>query len=173
MMPGPTVEGRQGCGRLPENGWPGSGPVPIARASMEPMVHSSQDRDPRGPRDPRDPREHREDGQGRNPATSSPDASRRSTPSPGRWQRHRRTIGLAGAAIAVALAVVWTVVIPERAETATGWQALAIRWGHPLCWVLLAGAAVLFAVDGPPRLRNVLALAAAVSYAAFLAATLL
>lgn len=82
-------------------------------------------------------------------------------------------MGFTGAVIAAALAVLWTFVVPAKAAAATGWQEIAIRWGHPLCWALLAAVGVMFAVDGPPQIRNALAQAAALAYVAFLAGTLL
>lgn len=89
------------------------------------------------------------------------------------WYRHRRLVGFTGAVIAAGMAVLWTFVVPAKAATVTGWQEIAIRWGHPLCWALLAAVGMVFAVDGPRRLRNALAQAAALAYAAFLAGTLL
>jgi len=74
------------------------------------------------------------------------------------------------ALVAAALAVVWWVVVPEEAVGATGWRAVALRWGHSLSWALLAVLAVLMAEGAPRRLRAAVGGAAAASYAAFLAA---
>lgn len=71
------------------------------------------------------------------------------------------------------LATVWLVVVPAKAAETAGVQELAIRWGHPACWVLLAGLGVLVAFDAPKRTRDAVGIAAAVCYAAFLAAMLL
>ena len=87
-------------------------------------------------------------------------------------RRHHRMLGIVGAVIAAALAVVWVFVVPEQAESATGVREAAIRWGHPVCWALLAVVGVLVAVDAPRRLRDGVAVLAAVSYAAFLLALL-
>jgi hypothetical protein len=88
-------------------------------------------------------------------------------------RRRRRALGLTGAAMAVAMAGLWLVVVPVEAETAVGLQEAAIRWGHPACWALLAVLGVLFAADAPKRARNGVGVAAAVCYAAFLAGMVL
>ena len=88
-------------------------------------------------------------------------------------RRRRRALGLIGAAMAVALAGLWLVVVPAKVETAVGLQEAAIRWGHPACWALLAVLGVLVAADAPKRARNGVGAAAAVCYAAFLAGMVL
>lgn len=90
------------------------------------------------------------------------------TPRGGGPRRNRRALGVVGALIAAALAVVWILVVPEQAATTTGVQSAVIRWGHPLCWALLAVVGILIAVDAPRRIRDAVALLAAGSYAAFL-----
>ncbi|MFC0483721.1 hypothetical protein [Pseudarthrobacter scleromae] len=90
------------------------------------------------------------------------------------WTRsHRKALGLAGAAAAAGMAVVWTVIVPDKAAQTSGVQELAIRWGHPVCWALLAVVGVLVALDAPKRTRDGIAITAAACYAAFLAGTLL
>ncbi|MEW1918619.1 hypothetical protein [Pseudarthrobacter oxydans] len=63
--------------------------------------------------------------------------------------------------------------MPDKAAQTSGVQELAIRWGHPACWALLAVVGVLVALDAPKRTRDGVAIAAAACYAAFLAGTLL
>ncbi|GGC14864.1 hypothetical protein [Cellulomonas carbonis] len=82
----------------------------------------------------------------------------------------RRRLGAAGAVVASGAAALWTVVVPERAETATGLREVAIRYGHPVCWGLLAVVGLLVALDAPKRVRDAVAYAAGASYAAFLLA---
>ena len=84
----------------------------------------------------------------------------------------RRTLGLVGAAVAAVLAVVWLVVVPEKADEASGLQAALIRYGHPACWALLAGAGVAYAA-GRPHTSRVLGYAALACYAAFVLAFVL
>ena len=86
--------------------------------------------------------------------------------------RRRRTLGLVGAAVATVLAVVWLVVVPEKADEASGLQAALIRYGHPACWALLAGAGVAYAA-GRPHTSRALGYAALACYAAFVLAFVL
>jgi hypothetical protein len=88
-------------------------------------------------------------------------------------RRHRRALALTGAAVALCLTVVWLVVVPGKAESTTGLQEAAIRWGHPASWALLALLGALVAADAPERARSAVGLAAAACYAAFLAGLLL
>ena len=89
-----------------------------------------------------------------------------------RLERHRVAVGLAAAALATGMAVLWFVVVPDGAATATGWRGVALRYGHGACWALLALTALLYAVRVPRRLPTVTAYAALAAYAAFLVATL-
>ncbi|RWR18050.1 hypothetical protein D8Y24_11785 [Agrococcus lahaulensis] len=106
------------------------------------------------------------------PTDASGDASGTARPSPARaWAaRHRRALGLTGAVVAAAMAVLWTLVVPEQAAAATGVQQLALRWGHAATWALLAVVGALVALDAAPRLRSALAWASLACYAAFLLA---
>lgn len=81
-------------------------------------------------------------------------------------RRHRRPLGVIGAVVAAGMSALWVVVVPE-AEAASGVQEAAIRWGHPLCWALLAIVGVLVALGAPRRIRDGVALLAGGSYAAF------
>ena len=87
--------------------------------------------------------------------------------------RNRMPLGLAAAAVALALAVLWCFVVPDKAATTEGLHSAAIRWAHPLCWALLAGAALSHAVAAPTKLRDGLLWSALASYAVFLGALFL
>ncbi len=84
--------------------------------------------------------------------------------------RHRRPVGIIGAVVALALAALWVVVVPGEAAEAQGLQQLALRWAHPLCWLLLAVAGVLHASRAPDRLRDAALWSALAAYGAFLLA---
>ena len=90
------------------------------------------------------------------------------TPSP-----RTRRLALAGAVLALIVAIVWTVVVPDKADTTSGLQSAAIRLAHPLTWVLLAGFCATFAMGAAKSVRDFLAWAALGSYAAFLLAVML
>ncbi len=103
---------------------------------------------------------------GRMSTESTPRASRIGTA----LARHRRPVGIIGAVVALALAVLWVVVVPGEAADAQGLQLLALRWAHPLCWLLLAVAGVLHASRAPDRLRDAALWAALAAYGAFVLA---
>lgn len=81
-------------------------------------------------------------------------------------------LGLVGALVAGALTVVWLVVVPEKADQTSGVQAAVIRYGHPACWALLAGAGLAYAA-GRPHTSRLLGYAALACYAAFVLAFVL
>lgn len=83
-------------------------------------------------------------------------------------RRHRRPLGIAGAVLAAALAVLWTQVVPDSAATSPPLQAAVIRWAHPMCWALLAAAALCWALGAPKRTTETLAWLALGAYGAFL-----
>ena len=85
----------------------------------------------------------------------------------------RRTLALAGSVVAAGLSALWVVVVPDKADATSGLQALAIRWGHPASWALLATLGVAVAADAPVRLRAVLGWSALACYAGFVVALLL
>ncbi|KRF33394.1 hypothetical protein [Yonghaparkia sp. Soil809] len=98
--------------------------------------------------------------------TSRPARTRRSV-----WlERHRRPVGLAAIAIALGLAALWLVVVPGKAESSTGVTSWLLRFGHSLCWVLLAATAALWAARAPRRALDLAAWAALAAYGGFLLA---
>ena len=79
----------------------------------------------------------------------------------------------AWAALALLVAVIYSLVWPQKAVTdVIGFRFFIIRWGHALVWVLLA---INFALRGiSPSLHgtaNVIALAGGIIYFLFLAMT--
>lgn len=88
-------------------------------------------------------------------------------------EKQRRLVGIAGAVAATALAGLWLVVVPERAAEASGLRELTIRYGHSLCWGLLALAAILHSVRAPRRYVEVVAWSGLTAYVAFLLGTFL
>lgn len=84
----------------------------------------------------------------------------------------RRVIGLIAAALALGMAVLWSIVVPAESG-APGLRGVVVRFGHPLAWALLSMVAALWAVDRGAKARSVLGLAALAAYIAFVAAIFL
>ncbi len=97
------------------------------------------------------------------------------TPSPARrfFARHRTPLAVGGLVVSLGLAALWLVVVPERAESTSGAQSWLIRYGHSICWVLLATTAALVLARAPKRAIDLTAWAALAAYVAFLGATVL
>ncbi|UTT63372.1 hypothetical protein [Microcella humidisoli] len=94
-------------------------------------------------------------------------------PRPRFVERHRTALAVGGLVVSLGLAVLWLFVVPERAASTTGVQSWLIRFGHSICWALLATTAALVLARATKRAIDVTAWAALAAYAAFLAATLL
>ncbi|GAA3856741.1 hypothetical protein [Tessaracoccus defluvii] len=102
------------------------------------------------------------------------DAAARPGRTSSRQRPQRRTaLALAGAALAAGGAVLWSFVVPDRADIAHGLRAAAIRYGHPAAWALLCLWCLLVAARAPVRARAAAAYAALAAYLAFLAGLLL
>ncbi len=82
--------------------------------------------------------------------------------------RHRLYVGSVMAVIAIAVAVVYMFVLPAEAEGVHPLVQSILRYGHSLCWVLLAVAAGLFATKAPLRAVMWCAYAALFAYGVFI-----
>lgn len=100
-------------------------------------------------------------------------ASPTSTTSPAWHHRHRRPLGLVGAAAGIGMTALWVMVVPDKAQATEGLQSLAIRYGHPLSWALLSALGLAVAAGAPARVRDGLAWSALAAYLAFVLALLL
>lgn len=89
----------------------------------------------------------------------------------GAAERHRTALGVSGAVVATALALLWLVVVPEH--DTDGLRGVVLRFGHSACWALVAVGALLHAVRAPARAVGACAWAALACYAAFLLALVL
>ena len=85
-------------------------------------------------------------------------------------ESHRPIVGVAGAALALGVATLYYFVVPEEAERATGVVRFALLYAHSLCWLLLATASTLWALNRPAKLTTILCYAALTTYGIFLAA---
>ncbi len=81
--------------------------------------------------------------------------------------RHR-LFGSIGAIGAGAIAILYLVLVPEKALYAGGLVKLFLLYGHSLCWILIAGASGLWALKGMNRWSIGLLYTALVVYIGFL-----
>lgn len=84
------------------------------------------------------------------------------------FKKHHRFIGLTGSMIALVVAVIYFKVIPEEASAAGGFQEIVLRYGHSICWLLLAGASSRWAIKKKDKWSVVLAYAALTTYIIFI-----
>lgn len=104
---------------------------------------------------------------------STTDPPSPTTDRPAWHRRHRRLLGLLGAAAAAGMSALWVAVVPDKAVATDGLQSLVIRLGHPTSWALLSALGLAVAADAPRPLRDALAWSALAAYLAFLLALLL
>lgn len=68
--------------------------------------------------------------------------------------QHHKQFGLAGALLALCVAAIYLVVVPAEAAEATGIQQAILKYGHSLCWVMLAAASFASGVKGGNKLSG-------------------
>lgn len=88
-------------------------------------------------------------------------------------EKHHRLFGTLGGIIAFVVAVIYLKVIPEEASTVDGLQKIILIYGHSLCWVLLCGASIGWAVVKKNKWSKILAYTALVVYIIFISTLLL
>lgn len=82
---------------------------------------------------------------------------------------HRTVVGWTGAAIALAIAIVYFFIVPAEIDHVDGLGWLLLRFGHSVVWLLLAATGVGFALKWADKLVAGLAWSALGVYVAFLA----
>ncbi|MFZ1360474.1 MAG: hypothetical protein WAS27_00350 [Candidatus Saccharimonadales bacterium] len=82
--------------------------------------------------------------------------------------QHRKIVGVSATVFALGIAVLYLFVVPLNPESVHRFMWVILRYGHSFCWLLLAGAAGLFAFNFVPRTAGRLAYAALVSYVVFI-----
>ena len=90
----------------------------------------------------------------------------------GTIEARRTLISVAGAISAAAVAVLWLVVVPEKADEVAGIHSWAIRYGHSVCWTSLSAASVLYGLRAPRHWTQTAAWLGLSAYVAFLLALL-
>jgi hypothetical protein len=80
----------------------------------------------------------------------------------------RRPLGLLACGLALAVAIVYLVVVPAEAAAVTGPARWVLQYAHSLCWLLLAAASLGWALRASRRLVSVVAWSALGCYGLFL-----
>ena len=88
-------------------------------------------------------------------------------------EKHRRFFGIVGGMIAFVVAIIYLKVIPEEASTVSGLQKIILVYGHSLCWILLCGASILWAIIKKNKWSRILAYAALATYIIFMSTLLI
>ena len=88
-------------------------------------------------------------------------------------EKHHKLFGIGGGIIAFVVAVIYLKAIPEEVSSASGLQKIILTYGHSLCWILLCGASILWAITEKNKLSKTLAYAALVVYIIFISTLLL
>ncbi len=71
---------------------------------------------------------------------------------------HRELSGVIGVVVALSVALIYLFVIPETPTDAGVVQRFVSRYGHSMCWVLIAAASGLWAVRGGAAKRAIVVL---------------
>ena len=82
--------------------------------------------------------------------------------------RHRKVVALIGVVVALCVAGLYLVYVPEEVAQVDVFRAAILRFGHSLCWVLLAIAGVLWGLQRGARAIAPLLYAALTVYAVFM-----
>ena len=80
---------------------------------------------------------------------------------------HRTLLATAATILALVLAIIYYVVVPPEAASTSGLQHIILRYGHSLCWILLAAASGLQVSKDRRKLSAYFAYAALAAYIAF------
>lgn len=88
-------------------------------------------------------------------------------------EKHHRLFGIGGGIIAFVVAVIYLKVIPEEVSGASGLQKIILTYGHSLCWILLCGASILWAITVKNNLSKILAYMALGTYIIFMSTLLI
>ena len=83
-------------------------------------------------------------------------------------EKHRLLYGHIGAIIALIVAAIYFVVIPDEVLEASGVQKQVLLNGHSLCWVLLSIASNLWGMKKHKKLTAFFAYSALITYIIFI-----
>lgn len=87
--------------------------------------------------------------------------------------KHHRIFGGIGALTAFVVAIIYLLVVPEESSDADWTQKVILLYGHSLCWFLLSGVSILWAVNRKNKWSALLAYMALTVYALFMGTLLI
>ncbi|HCH34114.1 MAG: hypothetical protein UY35_C0003G0057 [Candidatus Saccharibacteria bacterium GW2011_GWC2_48_9] len=82
--------------------------------------------------------------------------------------RYHVAIGLVATVISLGVAIMYLFVVPIEVSGASEVQKIVLMYGHSLCWFLLSGAGLIWALRGTNRWSTVLLCLGLMVYAVFL-----
>lgn len=83
-------------------------------------------------------------------------------------EKNHRIFGYIGALLATVVAVIYFVVIPEEAAGARGVQRTILVYGHSVCWILVCGSSIAWAIKKKNKWSGPLAYTALATYIVFI-----
>lgn len=89
------------------------------------------------------------------------------------FEKHHRFLGFTGSLAALVVAVIYFKVIPEEVSAVSGFQEMILRYGHSLCWLLIAGASFRWAIKRGDKWSEILAYVALATYIIFIVTLLI
>lgn len=84
------------------------------------------------------------------------------------FEKHHTVLGLLGGLVALAVAITYFYVVPPEASGVTGVQKSVLLHGHSVCWLLLAAASFMWALNTKNRWSVMLAYGALAVYVIFI-----
>lgn len=84
------------------------------------------------------------------------------------FEKHHRFLGFTSSLAALVVATIYFKIIPEEVSAVSGFQEMILRYGHALCWLLLAGAGFRWAIKRKDKWSGILAYAALAVYIIFI-----
>lgn len=81
---------------------------------------------------------------------------------------HHRFVGIVCGMICLAIAIIYLRIIPAEVSSVSGYQAVILTYGHSVCWALLSGASIVWAILKNNKWSGILAYSALGVYVVFI-----
>jgi hypothetical protein len=83
-------------------------------------------------------------------------------------EKNHRIFGYIGALLATVVAVIYLLLIPEEAAGSSGVQKTILLYAHSVCWILLSGSSIAWAIKKKNKWSGPFAYAALATYVVFI-----